>query len=98
MNYREEYQKWKALSFLDEKLKSELVKIENDEEAIKNHFSCFCDFGIVKFSIFRIIFSSSFIKNLSKFAPEKCKFSNSTPCLRSKTSTTNKRANAIKNL
>ncbi len=45
MNYREEYQKWKALSFLDEKLKSELVKIENDEEAIKNHFSCFCDFG-----------------------------------------------------
>ena len=45
MNYREEYSKWKRLSFLDEGLKNELVKIENDEEAIKNQFSCFVEFG-----------------------------------------------------
>ena len=45
MNYREEYQKWKALSFLDKNLKDELVKIENDDEAIKNQFSCFVEFG-----------------------------------------------------
>ena len=45
MNYREEYSKWKRLPFLDEGLKNELVKIENDEEAIKNQFSCFVEFG-----------------------------------------------------
>ncbi|MBR0039449.1 MAG: phospho-sugar mutase [Lachnospiraceae bacterium] len=45
MNYREEYKKWKSLSFLDKTLKDELVKIENDEEAIKNQFSCFVEFG-----------------------------------------------------
>ena len=45
MNYREEYKKRKSLSFLDKALKDELVKIENDEEAIKNQFSCFVEFG-----------------------------------------------------
>ena len=45
MNYREEYEKWKKLSFLDEKLKKELKEIENDEERIKNQFSCFVEFG-----------------------------------------------------
>ena len=45
MNYREEYEKWKKLSFLDEKLKEELKAIENDEEKIKNQFSCFVEFG-----------------------------------------------------
>ena len=45
MNYREEYEKWKKLSFLDSKLKAELKEIENDEERIKNQFSCFVEFG-----------------------------------------------------
>ena len=45
MNYKEEYQKWKSLDFLDENLKKELKAIENDEEAIKEQFSCFVEFG-----------------------------------------------------
>ena len=45
MNYNEEFKKWKELSFLDKKLKDELVLIENDEEAKKNQFSCFVEFG-----------------------------------------------------
>ncbi len=45
MNYKEEYKKWKSLSFLDKNLKDELVKIENDDEAMKNQFSCFVEFG-----------------------------------------------------
>lgn len=45
MNYREEYQKWKSLDFLDKKLKDELKAIENDEEAIKNQFSNYVEFG-----------------------------------------------------
>lgn len=45
MNYKEEYQKWKALDFLGKDLKDELTKIENDDEAIKNQFSCFVEFG-----------------------------------------------------
>ena len=45
MDYRAEYEKWKSLSFLEKSLKDELQKIENDEEAIKNQFSCFVEFG-----------------------------------------------------
>ena len=45
MDYKKEYEKWKGLTFLDKNLKDELKKIENDEEAIKNQFSCFVEFG-----------------------------------------------------
>ena len=45
MNYKEEYLKWKNIDFLDKELKDELKTIENDEEAIKNQFSCYVEFG-----------------------------------------------------
>ena len=45
MNYNEEFKKWKELSFLDENLKKELASIENNEEAKKDQFSCFVEFG-----------------------------------------------------
>ena len=45
MNYNEELKKWKELSFLDENLKKELASIENNEEAKKDQFSCFVEFG-----------------------------------------------------
>ena len=45
MDYKKEYEKWSKLSFLDKNLKDELKKIEHDEEAIKNQFSCFVEFG-----------------------------------------------------
>ena len=45
MDYMKEYEKWKNLTFLDKKSKEELKSIENDEEAIKNQFSCFVEFG-----------------------------------------------------
>lgn len=45
MDYRVEYEKWKSLSFLDKGMKEELKKIANDDEAIKNQFSCFVEFG-----------------------------------------------------
>ena len=45
MNFRDEFVKWKSLKFLDKKMKDELKSIENNEEAIKNQFSCFVEFG-----------------------------------------------------
>lgn len=45
MDYRVEYEKWKKLDFLDASSKKELKEIENDEEAIKDRFSCFVEFG-----------------------------------------------------
>ena len=45
MNYKEEYEKWKKLDFLEPELKKELKKIENDETAIKNQFSYYVEFG-----------------------------------------------------
>lgn len=45
MDYKKEYEKWKNLTFLDKSLKDELKSIENDDEAIKNQFSCFLEFG-----------------------------------------------------
>lgn len=45
MDYRAEYEKWRKLTFLDKDMKNELKSIEGDEEAIKNQFSCFVEFG-----------------------------------------------------
>ena len=45
MDYKKEYEKWKNLSFLDKKLKDEIKSIEHDDEAIKNQFSCYLEFG-----------------------------------------------------
>lgn len=45
MNYKDEYKKWSQIEFLEDDLKKELKKIENDEEKIKNQFSCYLEFG-----------------------------------------------------
>lgn len=45
MNYIEEFEKWKKISYLSEELKKELKTIENDDEAKKNQFSYYVEFG-----------------------------------------------------
>ena len=45
MDYMKEYEKWRSLTFLDKEMKDELKSIEHDEEAIKNQFSNFVEFG-----------------------------------------------------
>ena len=45
MSYKEEYQKWLDAELLDVDLKTELLKIKDDEEAIKERFAVALQFG-----------------------------------------------------
>ena len=45
MNYKSEYKKWFNCSYLGTELKDELFKIKDDENAIKDRFSNFVEFG-----------------------------------------------------
>lgn len=45
MNYREEYEKWCDIPYLEKEYKNELSTIKNDDEKIKNQFSNYVEFG-----------------------------------------------------